>query len=644
MSMTKLHFKDRILASLPLLIYGLLLALIFLSVCFILSLIINVPSLGVPLLAFQSIVSSVMPIIFICFFTIATILPVLLIIKQRNETIVTQENSSSSLLKNLPNYRYLLIVSMIIIVFLLSERLFRFNFLTGGDTPYYIISFEDILNKGISLSWLSRMAPTRFFSLVFSPILGLNLSPEVIMKILPPLIGVFYALSVFFFFKNINKQLAAIASMLAGLTSSVLILSAQLYENFFAIVIMTLFFAFYLRAVENRQLKNIILAAILQFVLLQIYSPAWLLSVSIVIVFLVVSFLSSRRRFHLLVTTLKVYLPSILVIVIGPFLLSQIWDYYKLYNYYVSSVGFSLNSSGGLFSAIMNGGNAIGSDFQPFLMENSIILILSLVGAIVLLFQARELNVKDNIRSFIVAWVFVPSLLLPLFSYGRYRYTLYYPFPILASFAIFFALLLLSRRTLALWPNHSRFLSRFRVSQRTKLLVPLSCVIIVLFSFSYIRLIYSPLISSPLERYADELYWIHSNFNPKTTIVCVGDYIYNPPVIYESEVAWVQAITDSYIYVGRIADLLSGIPDNATYPWVSSAPLADRPIDGFTILVLSRGLHPGYYSIDTLELQILQEVHSNVYEIKPLTSAEKNSWIDSWYLSSSLGNLSIARL
>ena len=154
-----------------------------------------------------------------------------------------------------------------------------------------------------------------------------------------------------------------------------------------------------------------------KFVLLQIYSPGWLVSSAIVGVFLVISLFINRNRVSLTVTTLKVYLPSILVIVIGPFLLSQIWDYTILYDYYFSSVGFSLNSSGGLFYAIVNGAQANGYDFQPFLMENSIVLLLSIVGVFVLLFKAREIGIKNNVRAFIVAWVFVPSLLLPLFSY-----------------------------------------------------------------------------------------------------------------------------------------------------------------------------------------------------------------------------------
>ena len=224
-----------------------------------------------------------------------------------------------------------------------------------------------------------------------------------------------------------------------------------------------------------------------------------------------------------------------------------------------------------------------------------------------------------------------------------YRYTLYYPFPILASLTVFFTFLFLSHYRFILGPKGRRSLGLFHIGRKTKILAPLFCVVIILFSFSYIRLVDSPLISSPLERYADELYWIHNNFNPKMTIICVGNYIYNPPAIYESEVAWVQAITDSYIYVGRIADLLSGNPDNVTYPWVSSPPINNNTVSEFTILVLSRELHPAYYSIDSLEMQILQKVHSNVYELKPLTSVEESSWLASWYLSSYLGNLSVIK-
>lgn len=539
--------------------------------------------------------------------------------------------------------RMVLIVSVILVAILMSERYLRYTLPTGGDTPFYVISFNDVATNGISLDWINRMTATRIFSTVFSPLLLLNLSSETIIKILPSILGVFYVLATYNLFRRTNKKLAALSSLAAALSSTVLVLSSQLYANFFAISLMLLFFAFYVESIEINSKRHIILAALCQLILLQVYIPAWLVTAGVVFIFLTISTLLVSKRLQILKTTLIVYLPSIIILVVGPFLLRQIWDYDLAANYYLTGSGLSLNNIGTLLPAILQISPRGGYDFQPFLMENSLILFLATIGILLIIFKATDLPIKPTMRNFIIVWAFVPSMLLPFFSTAGFRYTLYYPIPILVSVALFFLAKRFSRVHFELSIN--RIKSRFKLTfltKEAKALLLLGVICLLLLSFSLIRLRESPLIYPSYKNYAEELYWVHENYDPKMTIICVGDYVYKPPIIYDSDVGWVQAVTQAYIYVGKLAELLSGNLSQGAEPWLNTPPsLTNDSFGQFKILVLSRQDYPQFYLPDIVEAQLLKQVHPNVFEVKQMTSTEESNWIKAWYTYNETGDINV---
>jgi hypothetical protein len=636
-------FKSRFANFLIILLYGILIALVAISFLFLLSLISgSVAFLGAGLRILAQASQMAMPFLFIPFLVITLLLPLVLIFqRKRGKAMVSDQTEQEKAFWF--SSRTILIISIIVVVILMSERYLRYALPTGGDTPFYIISFNDIAAKGISLDWISRMTATRIFSTIFSPLLLLNLSSETIIKILPSILGVFYVLSTYYLFRRTNKKLAALSSLAAALSATVLILSSQLYANFFAISLMLLFFAFYVESLEVNSKRNIILAALCQLILLQVYIPAWLVTAGVVFVFLIISTITVSKRLQILKTTLVVYLPSIIILIVGPFLLRQIWDYDLAANYYFNGSGLSLNNISTLLPAILQISPRGGYDFQPFLMENSIILFLATIGILLIIFKAADLPIKPTMRNFIIAWAFVPSMLLPFFSTGGFRYTLYYPIPIIVSIALFFLAKRFSRIHFNLCIN--RIKSRFKLTPLTKeakALLLLGVICLLLLSFSLTRLRESPLIYPSYKNYAEELYWVHENYDPKMTIICVGDYVYKPPTIYDSDVGWVQAVTQAYIYVGKLAELLSGDLSHGAEPWLNTPPsLTYDSFNQFRILVLSRPDYPKFYSPDIVEFQLMKQVHSNVFEVEQMTSGEKSNWIKAWYTYNETGDINV---
>jgi hypothetical protein len=639
-------FKSKSAKFLIILLYGILIALVALLFLFLLSLTSDsVAFLGFGIRTLEQASQLAMPFLFIPFFVITLLLPLILIFKREpGKTVTTDQTEQKKPFCLSP--KIILVISIIVVVILMSERYLRYTLPTGGDTPFYVISFNDIAAKGISLDWVSRLTATRIFSIIFSPLLLLNLSGETIIKLLPSILCVFYVLSTYNLFRRTNKKLASLSSLAAALSATVLVLSSQLYANFFAISLMLLFFAFYVESLEVNSKKNIILAALCQFILLQVYIPAWLITAGVVFVFLTISTIIVSKRLQILKTTMVVYFPSIIILVVGPFLLRQIWDYDLAANYYFSGSGLSLNNIGTLLPAILQISPRGGYDFQPFLMENSLILFLATIGILLIIFKATDLSIKPTMRNFIIAWAFVPSMLLPFFSTGGFRYTLYYPIPILVSIVFFFLAKRFSRVHFERFElSLTRIKKRFKLTfltKEAKALFLLGVICLLLLSFSLIRLRESPLIYPSYKNYAEELYWVHENYDPKMTIICVGDYVYKPPAIYDSDVGWVQAVTQAYIYVGKLAELLSGNLSHGTEPWLNTPPsLTYDSFNQIKILVLSRQGYPTFYSPDIIEAQILKQVHPNVFEVKQMTSTEESNWIKAWYTYNETGDINV---
>lgn len=508
------------------------------------------------------------------------------------------------------NPRVILVISIFTVVFLMSERIFRFSLPTGGDTPIYIVEINNVLSKGVTLDWLTRMQATRRFVLVLYPIMALNLPGEAVIKVVPPFLGVLYVIATYYFVKDFDITVAALSSLVAALSCSTLVLSSQLYANFFAIIVMITFFKYYFKSLASNSKKHIALASFLQFILLQMYTPAWLISVSIVFVFLLFSLFDLGRR-HIITVTLKTYLSSIIVMILGPFVLNRLWDYDRVISYYVSQTGFSLsNAQSFLHVLLVLQGDSGHYDLQPFLLENALLLLIAAIGVVVLL-----ASVRSEFRKFVMAWALALSLSMPFFP-ARFRFTVYYPIPILAAIALH-DLIGKDPKLLSVFDQVHilRIKRHFSVIKLKTLFLPFIFSILLILSIS--RLLQSPLIYSSAAHYADELHLIRDNYDPKTTIICVGHYVHNPPTIYDSDVAWVQAITRAYIYVGNLSDLLSGNMQEVEDPWVNTPDEVDpKALENFTILLLWRENHPQFYVPSELEKTIIEKVHENVYVVK----------------------------
>ena len=511
-----------------------------------------------------------------------------------------------------PNPRIILVIAIFAVIFLMSERIFRFTLPTGGDTPIYICEINNLARNGVTLDWLTRMPATRWFVLVLYPFIALNLSGEIIIKLAPPLLGVLYVLATYSFVKDYNVSIAALSSLVAALSCNTLVLSSQLYANFFAITMTITFFKYFLKSIAFNNKKHIVLASILQFIILQMYSPAWIISTTIIFLFLLFSFFDRGQRKYVTVTVaLKVYFISILVICLGPFILYRLWAYDRLFSYYINQTGFSLLNVQSFLPIALQGNSYTGSyDLHPFLMENPLLLCLASIGVVLLLVSA-----KSDFRKLVMAWILTLSLAMPFFPF-RFRFTVYYPIPILAALVLH-ELMEKTPKLLSTFNTvHLTKIKRYFSPTRLKTLF-LVFIFSTLLMLSMFRLRQSWLIYSSADHYADELFWIRDNYDPKTTIICVGPYVHNPPIIYDSDVAWVQGITRAYIYVGNLSDLLSGNIQKVADPWVNTPDkINPSDLEHFTILLLWRKDFPEFYVPSDFEKSFMEEVHKNVYFVE----------------------------
>jgi hypothetical protein len=494
----------------------------------------------------------------------------------------------------------------------MTERIFRFTLPTGGDTSIYICEINNLARNGVTLDWLTRMPATRRFVLVLYPFIALNLPGETVIKVALPLLGILYVVATYSFVKDYNVSIAGLSSLVAALSCNTLVLSSQLYANFFAITMNIIFFKYFLKSIASNNKKYILLASILQFIILQMYSAAWLISTSIIFLFLLFSLFEHGQRKYVTVTVaLKVYFISILVICLGPFILYRLWAYDRLFSYYINQTGFSLLNVQSFLPIALQGNSYEGPyDLHPFLMENPLLLCLASIGVVLLL-----VSTKSDFRKLVMAWTLTLSLAMPFFPF-RFRFTVYYPIPILAALVLY-----------ELMEKTPKLLSTFNTVRLTKIkryfsptkLKTLFLVFIfsILLMLSMFRLRQSWLIYSSADDYADELFWIRDNYDPKTTIICVGSYVHNPPIIYDSDVAWVQGITRAYIYVGNLSDLLSGNIQKVAEPWVNTPDkINPSDLEHFTILLLWKYYFPKFYVPSDYEKSFLEEVHKNVYLVK----------------------------
>lgn len=510
-----------------------------------------------------------------------------------------------------PNPRIILIIAIFAVIFLMSERIFRFTLPTGGDTPIYVAEISNVARNGVTLDWLTRMPATRWFVFVLYPFIALNLSGEIIIKLVPPLLGVLYVLATYSFVKDFDTTTAALSSLVAAISCNILVLSSQLYANFLAMIMIITFFKYYLRSLASNKLKHIALASFIQFIMLQMYSPAWLVTTGIIFFFLVFSLLERGKRRHVTTVTLKIYLSSIAVICLGPLIFYRLWGYDKLFMYYVGQMGSPLSNALSFLPTVLQGNSNRGPyDLHPFLLENGLLLFLASIGVVVLLTSE-----KSDFRKLVLAGTLALSIAMPFFPI-RFRFTVYYPIPILAALTLHN----LIGKTPKLLPTLDkvqflRIKRYFRsISLKNLFLLFIFSILLMLSTF---RLYQSPLIYSSADHYADELFWIRDNYDSRTTIICVGQYVYNPPIIYDSDVAWVQGITRAYIYVGNLSDLLSGNIQKVDEPWVNTPDkINPNDLEYFTILLLWRKNFPQFYVPSEFEKSIIEKVHENVYVVK----------------------------
>lgn len=514
-----------------------------------------------------------------------------------------------------PNPRIILIIAIFAVIFFMSERFFRFTLPTGGDTPIYVAEINNVARNGVTLDWLTRMPATRRFVLLLYPFIALNLLGEIIIKFVPPLLGVLYVLATYSFVKDFDKTTAALSSLVAAISCNTLVLSSQLYSNFFAITMMTIFFKYYLKSLASNSKKHIALASILQFILLQMYSPAWLVSAGIIFFFLLFSLRERSKRRHVTTVTLKIYFSSIAVICLGPLIISRfinrLWDYDKLFMYYVGQMGSSLSNALSFLPTVLQGNSNRGPyDLHPFLLENGLLLFLASIGVVVLLTSE-----KSDFRKLVLAGTLALSIAMPFFPI-RFRFTVYYPIPILAALTLH-DLIGKTPKILSTF-NEVRFLGiKRQFGPLKKKMLFLFSIFSVLSMLATFRLYQSPLIYSSADHYADELFWIRDNYDLRTTIICVGQYVHNPPIIYDSDVAWVQGVTRAYIYVGNLSDLLLGNIHKVDEPWVNTPDkINPTDLEHFTILLLWRKNFPEFYVPSEFEKTIIEKVHENVYVVK----------------------------
>jgi hypothetical protein len=408
-----------------------------------------------------------------------------------------------------------------------------------------------------------------------------GLSHETILKIIPPLFSSFYILSIYLLVRKgfIDNFAAAISSLLAACSFSLLRLANELHSNLLALTLTILGIWFYLVYIDNGRRRLLFFLTIIEFFILGIHMFTYgIFTCVIVFSFLArrktckVSDISERERIGLLVVLLPffVFIGMLAFYSFAPIL----GVFESLFNPRVISPLISM----------INARNVI--------FQSTPQLIPAIFGLILLKVKDKASNLFRKILFFwfsLFTLFFIVCLLLGIIF--AYRFVLLLPLPILSAW------------TFAHWPL------RFGLKFRNLFLI--SIIVVSFFSCILHQLYYTKCWID--EGLKEELEWVKENLGDKLIIPV---YPLNSATGY-----WVLGIIGDYVYYGEILPLLARKPENyPQYPNLDPQIYWEKlerngVLDDLTEYKIV--LIDGIYEINPIDRQLVQKVAGhNLYIVK----------------------------
>jgi len=490
-------------------------------------------------------------------------------------------------LQKSPVYNYMgidkviLLISISLAVFLTSLPYLKQDLLIGWDTPYYLYLINYVEKYGIQATLIRGDIDRPFYALTLYVLHISGLSPEVLLKIIPPLFSSFYILSIYLLVREglVNNFAAAISSLLVACSFSLLRLANELHSNLLALTLTMLGIWLYLMYVNNGRRKFLFFLMIIEFFILGIHAFTY----GIFTCVLLISFLAHRK-------TCKVSEISerekkgLLVLLLPLFVFITILAFYSFAP--ILGVFESLFNSRVIFPlmSMINARNVIFQSIPE--------LIPAALGLIFLKTKDKASNLFQKILfcwfSLFILFFIVCLLLGIMFAY---RFVLLLPLPILGALAF------------THWPS--------RVGLKLRNLFLIGIVTVSFFSCTFHQLYYTrSWIDKELK---SELEWVKKSFGDKLIIPV---YPLNSATGY-----WVLGIIGDYVYYGEVLPLLARKFENyPKYPnldpqiyWEKLE--RDGVLDNLTEYKII--LIDGVYEISPIDRQLVEKVAGhNIYVVK----------------------------
>ncbi len=437
----------------------------------------------------------------------------------------------------------------------------------GWDTPVYASYLEYAWRMGFpaGVVWSLNPAWVGPFTLLWLPLRVTGLSSESVFIVAPWILLVMYAASTWLFVKSTtgDRELAILSMVFVPLSFFSLRLALDLLRNLFSMTLLLLFLALAISWEKTGGIRKLVAAAIISWLLIYIYFPAWLILAGVLIVYAVFSFLETRQMSRnggllLLVMGPPMFL-LVMIILLGPASFPSL------------NIASLVKTTSGTPS--LNPGSLLGLTISRFTQENIVFVVAAVSIAVITFLRplsgGRRSRYGQPFLILMRSWLLTILLALaaisilsasriPVFSDIVERILLYLPMPGLLALGLeelhahritlpkLFHLSSISASASRTWHKHSRTI--------TVLLY------ILLIGMAFIHTANTRVTFYPSKDEVATLKWIHNNYGVNILIVARipnGTLNWLPLII-----GWRASSPYDSLYFGTIQALLQGQPSS----------------------------------------------------------------------------------
>jgi len=435
----------------------------------------------------------------------------------------------------------------------------------GFDTAWYTYILKKMQQDPMQILkryWNRSLA----LLIMFSITLVFRMTPENLMVLLTPLIGILYVIGVYFLVLTgtKNRLLSLLAALYAPLTYATIRLSLDLYSNYIAWTLTMYALSLYIRTIDltKIQIKYIVVTSTLLMGVALTHVWAFMFVTAVIFVYNLLEITIDKSFGKNLQKTLIIYAPTIIFVAYKPRL---ILGTLKMLRLFLAPDKWEYTSQ-----------------------ENPYILILAIIGIITLMNQKQTSYTK-----LLISWLIVTSTtMITALYYWPYRLMCLMPIAILAAHG-----------TQTIIRKIKTYLN---IKSIENVVFPL-LIFLVCFTAMLPHAYIPDHVFRPPDDVMQQLYWIeqHYGFENRNIIVCIDIC---PPSIsgegYSNYYKWAIATVGNIVYDAPLLHLLQNLPDehNIRYKGIAEK-----------IIVIPDKL----YQMSPLEYQITEKISElGIYRVK----------------------------